>query len=198
MPKKTVELIKKSGNDYCIAVKGNQGNLLKQIQLNISLNDPIDTDLKSENNRGREENRLVEVYDDIEGISADWVGLKRIVFVKRYGYRPDKKENEGLYCEDNYFILSAALDDAKLIGQGIREHWGIENRLHYVKDVVQNEDNAGISCGKAIESISILKNITINIFRNNGYDSIKGGTIALGNKINKLLDLIKYKINRTD
>lgn len=186
MPKKTVVDIADSENDYCIQVKGNQPKLHQQIQTNIANNIPIDTNFSTEKNRGRTENRLVEIYDDLSGISPEWVKLKRIIHVHRYGYRPDK----GDFNEHNYFILSSPIDDAKIMAQGIRGHWGIENRLHYVKDVIQNEDNSNIKGGYAIENLSLLKNAAINIFRLNGYPSIKKANITFANKIKELFELI--------
>lgn len=149
---------------------------------------PIDEFFSSEINRGREENRLVEVYDDLSGIDPDWVGVERLVYVNRFGYRSDKEG--GFYNEEHYYILSKKINDASLIAAGIRGHWGIENRLHYVKDVVQNEDNSGIKSGKAIECLSILKSVVINIFRKNGYDSIKKANIRFANKIDQMFELL--------
>ena len=52
--------------------------------------------------------------------------------------------------------------------KNIRNHWGIENRLHWVKDVCMNEDKSQTISGMAAENISILQNIVINLFRTNG------------------------------
>ena len=193
MSKKTVATIIASGNDYCIQVKGNQPKLHQQIQENIAKNMPVDTDYQSEKNRGRTENRLVEIYDDLSGISPEWVGLSRIIHVHRFGHRPDKKKNEGYYDEHHYYILSAKMDKASLVASGIRGHWHIENRLHYVKDVVQNEDESGIKVGKAIENLSLLKNAAINLFRSNGFQSITKANIHFANKIEKMMELVLDK-----
>lgn len=200
--KKTVDIILKTGNDYCLQVKGNQPNLYHQIQENIEQNDPIDTYFKKEKNRGREENRLVEIYDDLTGIDAKWTGLKRIVHVHRFGYRPDKKKDDGKYEKHHYYILSQCIDNAQTVFWGIRGHWDIENRLHYVKDVVQNEDNCRINKGHIADHLSILKNVAINIFRINGFQSITKANIYFANKIDKMMELIspknKYGIQRSD
>ena len=202
MPKKTVDIIIKTGNDYCIQVKGNQPKLYKQLQENVNKNEPIDNFFKKEKNRGREENRLVEIYDDLSGIDKKWVGLQRIVHVHRYGYRPDKKKDDGRYNEHHFYILSKPINDAKVVFEGIRGHWFIENKLHYVKDFVQNEDNSRIFKGMTIDNLSILKNIVINLFKLNGYKSITNANRRFANKIHKMMNIIlcKYKYNkyRTD
>ena len=186
MPKKTIDVIIDSGNDYCIQVKGNQPKLLKQIVANTTESEPIDKDLSTEKNRGRTENRLVEIFDDLSNIDPKWTNLQRIVHVHRYGWRHEK----GDFSEHHYYILSKPLNDAKFVAGGIRGHWGIENRLHYVKDVVQNEDNSNIKGGYAIENLSLLKNATINIFRLNGFPSMKKAKITFANKIKELFEFI--------
>lgn len=187
MSKKTVNVICESHNDYCIEVKGNQPKLFEQIKLNCKNNLPIDTDLSKEKNRGRTENRLTELFDDLSGISPEWINLNRIVHVHRYGWRHET----GDFSEHHYYILSRKLNTAKIVAQGIRGHWGIENRLHYVKDVIQNEDNSKIKGGCAIENLSILKNAAINIFRLNGFPSIKRARITFANKINELMEFLE-------
>ena len=163
MPKKTVDCILETGNDYCIQVKGNQPKLYRQIQKNIKESTPIDTFAKKEKNRGRTENRVVNLYNNLAQIDEKWTKLERIIHVHRFGHRPDKKKNEGKYDEHHYYILSRPINDAKIVFDGIRGHWFIENKLHYVKDVVQNEDKSAINKGKTIDNLSILKNIVINV-----------------------------------
>jgi len=202
LPKKTIDIIIKTGNNYCIQVKGNQPKLFKQIQKNINNNEPISSYFKKEKNRGRIENRLVEIYDALLDIDEKWTKLKRIIYVHRYGYRPDKKKNKGKYNEHHYYILSSPINNAKTVFDGIRGHWYIENKLHYVKDVIQNEDNSRIRKGKTIDNLSILKNIVINLFRLNGFNSITRANINFANKIDKMMKIIliknKYYKNRTD
>ncbi len=190
MPKKTVAQIINSGNDYCIQVKGNQPKLQQQIQANIATNKPVDSHFEAEKNRGRNENRLVEIYDDLSGISSDWVGLQKIIHVHRYGNRPTKSAGINCYDEHHFYIISLPINEAKIVFDGIRGHWHIENRLHYVKDVIQNEDNARILDRTAIASLSILKNCAINLFRNNGFNSIKKANIRFANKIEQLMKFI--------
>jgi len=186
LSKKTVATIIESGNDYLLQVKGNQKNLLKQLKTNTAASKPTGSYFSEEKNRGRIENRLVEIYDDLSGISPEWTGISRIVHVHRYGWRHEK----GDFDKHHYFIFSRAIDDAKFVAGGIRGHWGIENKIHYVKDVIQNEDNSNIKGGYAIENLSLLKNATINVYRLNGFQSIKKAQITFANKINELFELI--------
>ena len=102
----------------------------------------------------------------MDRISTDWVGLKRIVQVERLGTRAGKP-----YEETVYYISSITLE-ASDFAQGIRGHWGVENRLHWVKDVVFDEDKAQMVDGYASANFSILRSFVINLFRHNGFDSL--------------------------
>jgi predicted transposase YbfD/YdcC len=166
LSKKTVQQIIDSGNDYVIAVKGNQPNLYKQIQQNMKLSQPQSVDTSFEEIRDRITERRVSVFDNLENISSQWVGLKRIVLVERFGTRASKS-----YSETAYYISSIDLD-ASEFAQGIRGHWGIENRLHWVKDVVFYEDKSQMVDGYAAPNFSILRSFVINLFRHNGFSSM--------------------------
>jgi predicted transposase YbfD/YdcC len=62
--------------------------------------------------------------------------------------------------------------NAVTFAQGIRGHWGIENRLHWVKDVVFDEDRSSIHTGQAPANLSLLRAIALNVLRRSGYSSI--------------------------
>ena len=132
------------------------------------------------------EQRFVALYDQLQGIDPEWVGLKRLVFVRRSGHRPDK----GDYREEHYFILSKAFNDAALVATGIRAHWFIENKLHYVKDVHFKEDKNRIKQGNPASILSLFQDIAINLFRCKGYQSIKKATILHANKIKELWTML--------
>ncbi|RLC03376.1 MAG: hypothetical protein DRI57_29165, partial [Deltaproteobacteria bacterium] len=76
-------------------------------------------------------------------------------------------------------ISSITSDSAELFAQGIRGHRHVENRLHCVKDVVMNEDGSGIRNVNAAADMSVFRNIVINIFRGNGFDSVRDASIFL-------------------
>lgn len=63
-----------------------------------------------------------------------------------------------------YFLLSRPLSAKRLL-KVIREHWGIENRLHWVLDVVLNEDRARNRAGHGPENLAILRKLALNLLR---------------------------------
>lgn len=187
MPKKTVKAIIDSGNDYLIAVKGNQPKLQAQVQANIESTPPISQFTEKQKSRGRIEQRYVALYDNIAQIDPQWMGVQRLVFVHRKGYRPDK----GPVDEKHYYILSRPMNDAQTVAQGIRGHWLIENQLHYVKDVHFMEDRNRIRQGNPAAILSLFQDIAINLYRCLGYKSMKQATIHYANKVKELYELLK-------
>lgn len=73
---------------------------------------------------------------------------------------------------------------------GIRGHWGIENRLHYVKDVVFFEDSSPITNINAATNLSILTTIVINLLRYNGYCSMTKAIRQVGNSWGNLCSML--------
>ena len=184
MPKKTTEIIIDSGNNYTIGVKDNQPTLLNNIKDIISSEKNIDFTANIEKNRGRIELRETTVCDAPEFLAKEWKGIKRIIKVERTTRRKEKVSSEIAY------FISSSKGDAEYFNRGIRLHWGIENSLHYIKDVTFGEDASQTKKDNSPENNSIIRNIAINIFRDNGYESIASGIRLCCNKIFKLQGMI--------
>jgi predicted transposase YbfD/YdcC len=185
LPKKTCELIIDSGNDYVIAVKENQPKLHAHIQNVAEMKKPASRDVSIERTRDRVTQRTVNVFHNLAGISPEWSGIKSLIKVERVGTRKGKKYHE-IVC-----YISSLMKTAQEFAHGIRGHWGIENRLHWVKDVVFKEDASTVRKGHAPANFSIVRAIAINIFRRNGYDSVTTHQRFLSHDIDKLLRLVE-------
>jgi len=179
-----------SGNDYVLQVKANQPKLLEAIKQIILTTNPADFDCVKEKNRGRIEQRSVYVYSELENpVFKDWVGIKKVIHVVSQGIR-GKKE----YQENRYYIASLDTDNSKLYNERIRGHWGIENKLHWVKDAILSEDSSLVKDLNRSENMSIMRNIVINTYRLLRHDSIKYAIEVHSNKILECLELIYKKI----
>jgi predicted transposase YbfD/YdcC len=75
--------------------------------------------------------------------------------------------------------------------QIIRGHWGIENRLHWVKDVVFKEDSLPLKHHNAASNWSLLRSIVINLARQHGYDSLTKAERFLSHNIPQLFSLLQ-------
>lgn len=186
MSKKTLKTIIESKNNYLVQVKGNQPNLLKALKETAETQKPISTYENKEKSRGRNEHRKVLLFKPIDSIPPGWIELNSIIHVERIAKRKGKITNE-----KTFYISSLKSEDAELFAKGIRGHWSIENRLHWVKDVMQNEDKAAIKKGNGIEALSVFRNIAINITRGLGYDSIKNAQIYFASNVKELYKKIR-------
>ncbi len=105
--------------------------------------------------------------------------------MERIGIRQGKP-----YQQTNYYI-SSLLTSAGKFAHKIRSHWGIENRLHWIKDVIAGVDAAPFSNYNAATNWSIIRNLAINIARMFGYDSLTKAERFLAHDINKLFSLLE-------
>jgi predicted transposase YbfD/YdcC len=184
--KKTLRTIVETDNDYLVKVKGNQPKLLESVRRKSETSAPTDVFETVEKNRGRLETREVAVFEPPSDIPKVWTEISRVIRVRRISESPKK-------CHTNvsYYISSITSNSAEFFAHGIRGHWHVENRLHYVKDVVMNEDDSGIRNVNAAANMSVFRNIVINIFRGNGFDSVKGASIFFAANILKLYNLFR-------
>lgn len=144
-----------------------------------------DSYTKKELNRGRKEKRTVKVYTAPIAIRKDWPSARNIVYVQRTTLRSGKE------TVTESFYLSSLKIKAKVVAEGIRAHWRIENELHYVKDVVTHEDDIKIKHSNAAAALAVIRNAMLSIFRLNGYKSIKAAIRSYGGNLNFLLNLVE-------
>jgi len=131
---KVTEQIIDNGADYMINLKGNQGNLHKDVKLFFESEDtspPISHET-FDAEHGRFETRTIRATSDIGWLQKEhpkWKGLTSIVAVT------SKREIKEKVTEDTrYFISSLDATDPGRLGYVVRGHWGIENQLHWVLD----------------------------------------------------------------
>jgi len=183
--KKTVDAILETNNHFVIQVKLNQPKLTEACISIADACEPLTMDHSQKRSRGRNEIREVYVYTADERIPKGWRGIKTVIKVVR------KTVRDGLGSIETSFYISDIERAAKVFAKGIRGHWSVENRLHYVKDVLQGEDNAGIAKDNGVKTLSILKNMAINISRENGYDSIKDAQVYFASNVEELLLIVR-------
>jgi predicted transposase YbfD/YdcC len=155
---------------------------------------PICEDIVTEKSRGKIVTRKVSVHNfDDTVLGKKWTGIKSIVVVERTIKVKDQATNEiSFYISHlNQAIMDGIYEENKLekikisakFQTCVREHWGIENRLHWVKDVILNEDDNGIRNHNLAVNTAIFNTMCINILRQNGFDSIKEGKTMFGTNL---------------
>lgn len=164
--KKIASAIRNKKADYVLALKGNHPNLEKEIK-NIFSDEYFLKDCdyhKTENNKknhGRLEVREYYITDKLKSLSDKdkWKDLKSIGMVKS-----SRTVNGKTSLETRYFICSIK-SDSNLFAKAARKHWSIENSLHWVLDVVFNEDYSRSRKDCATNNLAALRKIALNLIR---------------------------------
>ena len=172
------EIIEKEA-DYILAVKGNQPTLKKSIKntFEAALENNFDNMEHSEHqtiekNHGREKVHTCYVLPILYLLSSEefkkkWKGLKSIVLIISERTIDEKKTIE------HRFYISSLRPNAKKILSAIRQHWSVENSLHWSLDVAFKEDQSRVRIGEASENFSLLRKIALMCLKQE--TSLKGG-----------------------
>ena len=128
-PKKTAQIIIDSGNDYLGALKGNQSRLLTAVQAKFQAQETI---FQIDKGHGRIEKRSVSISHALTGI-PDFPGLQTLIRVEseRAVHRASIIE---VSTETRYYVTSLT-ETARRLADRVRGYWGVENKVHYVRDV---------------------------------------------------------------
>ena len=167
-----------------ITVKKNQPSLYKYIETLSQTKNYEDQAVAGEKSHGREIERKVSVWSNEENkdntIVNKFSQIKSLIKVERKGRRGNKNYEQLVY------YISSKKEKAQTFLEKIQGHWKIENQLHWVKDVVMEEDNSLIKNQKAASNISVLKTIGINLFRLLNFTSITKGRRWLSARLSNL------------
>jgi predicted transposase YbfD/YdcC len=156
-----------AGADYLVAIKGNQGNLHAEIENFFRQAREADYEgievsrvETHEKDHGRIESRGVNVVTELDWLPqrGKW-NLKSIIEVRSERVIGDKKEGAIRYYG------SSRKASAKMFGKWIREHWSIENGLHYVMDVVFDENASLSDTGNSAENMALIRRLALNMIR---------------------------------
>lgn len=168
-----------------IAVKPNQPKLFAELTHQFKQASVLSVQSEDEKTRDRQTQRIVKVIASTDGIDPEWVGLQRLIQVQRSGTRGNEP-----YAE-TVFYMSSLCSDAAGFAQRIRNHWHIENRLHWPKDVVLKEDTAPLCDGYSPVNFSIVRTIAMNLFRDNGFASITKAIRYLAHDVLRLFSFLQ-------
>jgi len=125
-----------------------------------------------EKGHGRIETRQLEVTASLaEHLSPSWAGLAQVCRIRRERIVRGKTTTETVYG-----ITSLTADEAgpERLLQLSRGHWGIENTLHYVRDVSCREDQSRTNAGHAPQVLAAIRNTALTILRRLGFKPIEG------------------------
>lgn len=162
--------------DYILALKGNQGELYDDVKTFFEGEEgqELPAFVTNDGEHGRIETRSYKICDNIDWLRKRhpaWEGLKSIGMVNS---RVETKGSDGRVSSETRFYISSLSSDVALFARGVRGHWGIENNLHWVLDVVFDEDRCRTRKDNAPHILTVFKRSAINIInKNKGKRSIK-------------------------
>ncbi len=101
--------------------------------------------------------------------SIFWTGIQSVVRITSTRELKDKKTTETRY------YISSLLEDATRLNTYIRQHWGVENKLHWSLDMIFNEDRQRRRTKNAADNFSYIRKIGLNLLKK---DTSKGSMVT--------------------
>ena len=163
------DAIRTAGADYLLAVKANQPTLRAELEACFAEAPPgtLETDTDLDKGHGRIEQRVVSLTRKVDWLTGDrrFPGELRLpepACLVRVEARTERGGKP--HAETRYSIASATLSAASA-ARAIRGHWGIENRLHWVLDVVFGEDQSRLRKGHGAKNMAVVRHFALNLVR---------------------------------
>ncbi len=166
--KKIASVIIDKKADYVLSLKENHPVMHENTKL--YLDDKIESGLSGvdynyhetlDGEHGRVETRKYWITSDINHLQGkeNWKKLNSIGVVER-----TREIGENISVEKHYYLTSIE-SDAELFAKAVRNHWGVENGLHWTLDMAFREDECRIRKGHAPENFSVLRQMALNLLK---------------------------------
>jgi predicted transposase YbfD/YdcC len=157
------------GGDYLLALKENRPVLHADVERFFAdaPKDAVATLQTTDGDHGRLEIRKHTVCHDVGWLFSDRRYAGEVAFpgLVMIGMIESEVERNGkLERARRYYLCSTRLD-AATFARAVRAHWGVENRLHWVLDVVFHDDLARLRTGHGPENMAIVKHMALNLMR---------------------------------
>ena len=166
--KENVKAVIENGGDYCVALKGNQGNFYKDVQYYFDDDKLLVIESGYEGSysltREKSHNKIITYeYYQTEKVNwyAEkelWEGLKSIGLVKK-----TIEKSDGTKIEEKRYYISSLLLNINLFSYAIRTHWNAENKLHWHMDFTFKCDDNTTMNKKALYNLQIIKKFCLTI-----------------------------------
>ncbi|MCY4363182.1 MAG: ISAs1 family transposase [Gammaproteobacteria bacterium] len=165
--KKIARKIHEKGGDYTLSLKDNHKTFQREIQAyfhKVTRDDPDRVAVYEEvdGGHGRVERRTCRQLPVSDWVSeaAKWPGLQTVIEMERERHLP----GQAVETETHYYISSLPVDAVR-VARGIRQHWEVENKAHWVLDVAFKEDDCRIRKGDGAENVAIIRRFCLNLAR---------------------------------
>jgi predicted transposase YbfD/YdcC len=182
------EKIIEKGGDYILAVKGNQGGLEEEVHNLCNSCRPVVDSFDVEKGHGRIETRRCEIFE--KGIFVDdenrWKDLETVIKITSTREFANKSQtNERFYISS----LNRDNDFNKLI----RDHWSVENNLHWTLDMTFREDEQRKRANHAAANFAIVRKIALNMLKkDSGKESLRSKRLKAAWNKDYLMKIITH------
>ena len=157
------------GGDYLLALKANRPVLFADVEAFFAdpRASPLDTFETTDGDHGRIEIRRHAVCRRLDWLFSDrrYAGEPSFPHLATIAMIETEVERRGKIERARRYYLSSADLDAKTFARAVRAHWGIENRLHWVLDVIFHDDLARLRSDHGPENMAVIKHMAMNLVR---------------------------------
>lgn len=166
--KEIAKAIVKGGGDYVLVVKGNQDRLLDDVQATVAraLEDELPAErvrqsTTTDQGHGRTEKRSCVIITDLSGIRdrKQWPGLTTVGMCYR------ERTVKGVTTTETCYFIGSRRMGAKRYAQALRNHWGIENQLHWHLDVSFGEDANRVENRHGAENLATMRKLSLGLLK---------------------------------
>jgi predicted transposase YbfD/YdcC len=153
--------------DYVLTVKENQPTLRAAIEARFDqafhsdfAGVQYDMHQTTERGHGREETRSYTILVDPPGFAApEWKGVRVIGMCGR------ERVCKGMTSREVVYFIGSRTTSAKVYGEALRNHWGIENSLHWQLDVSFSEDDNRVSHRRGADNLAAIRRLALSLLK---------------------------------
>jgi predicted transposase YbfD/YdcC len=174
--------------DYILAVKDNQKVLREEVETTCHRHRAVVDYTEIDKGHGRIETRRCQVFEKgrIVDFEHRWKGLQSVIKITA-----TREVGEKLTTEERFYISS--LDTKQPFNRYIREHWSVENSLHWTLDMVFREDEQRKRTKHAAANFSIVNKIALNLLKKDtGRESLRSKRLKAGWDNGYLLNILQF------
>ena len=173
--KEITKQIVEQGGDYVLSLKGNQGNLHKEVELlfQSAKQDNYkdlchDSYTTVDGEHGRIETRTCTTIADVDWFEekGKWAKLTTFAMIES-----ERDMGDHITQETRYFISSLG-NDAKRHSEVVRGHWAVENSLHWCLDIAFREDDSRVREGHGATNLAVIRRFALSLVKQDPFRKI--------------------------
>ena len=161
------QTIREREADYILSVKENHPTLADSLRdffvsFRVAPEKTPHTAFETiEKDHGRIEQRRCFAFDQLDCLyrPEQWPGLQSFAVIE------SQRTIRGKTTLEHRYYISSLPADAQRISNAVRQHWSVENRLHWCMDVIFADDQMRTRTGYAAHNLAVLKQLTMNLIR---------------------------------